>query len=56
MSKIIEIPGETIQYSDSLIEGPVDFIRLVVLSVLIGLFFGVIATLITKNQRSILES
>jgi NhaP-type Na+/H+ or K+/H+ antiporter len=39
-----------------LIKGPVDFIRLVVLSVLIGLFFGVIATLITKNQRSISHS
>lgn len=56
MSKIIEIPGETIQYKDSLIEGPRDFIKLVVLSVLIGLFFGVIATLITKNQRSISHS
>lgn len=56
MSKIIEIKGDKIKIRDSLIEGPVDFLMLVVLSVLIGLFFGVIATLITKNQRSISHS
>jgi hypothetical protein len=48
MSKIIEIKGDKIKLADSLSEGPIDFIKLVVLSVLIGLFFGIIATLITK--------
>jgi hypothetical protein len=52
MSEVIEIEGETIPYQKVIVQGPVDFLRLVVLSVLIGLFFGVIATLITKNQRS----
>jgi NhaP-type Na+/H+ or K+/H+ antiporter len=56
MSEVIEIEGETIPYQKVIVQGPVDFLRLVVLSVLIGLFFGVIATLITKNQRSISHS
>ena len=47
--ELIEIKGETIPYKKVIVQGPVDFLRLVVLSVLIGLFFGVIATLITKN-------
>ena len=49
MSEVIEIEGESIPYQTVIVQGPVDFLRLVVLSVLIGLFFGVIATLITKN-------
>jgi hypothetical protein len=49
MSEVIEIEGETIPYQKVIVQGPVDFLRLVVLSVLIGLLFGVIATLITKN-------
>lgn len=56
MSKIIDIEGDNINYRDSFKEGSVDFLKLVVLSVLIGLFFGVTATLITKNQRSISHS